>query len=69
METLVYSIPEAAEVLGISKSYMYMLIKEKKVPYIEIGNRKLVPKTMLEEWIINNTVKAVMSHEINHGSF
>lgn len=69
MEKLVYSIPEAAEVLGISKSYAYMLIKEKKIPYIEIGNRKLVPKTMLEEWMNNNTVKTDLSHAIIHGSF
>lgn len=55
MEKLTYNITEAAEVLGISKSYMYMLVKDRKFPVIELGTRKLIPKEALEQWIQENT--------------
>lgn len=51
MEKLTYSIPEAAETLGISKSYAYELVKQGRLPVLEIGRRKVVPKDFLEEWI------------------
>ena len=38
METLVYTVSEAAELLGISKSYAYDLVKQKKASCF--GNRK-----------------------------
>lgn len=54
MEKLTYSIPEAAETLGISKSYAYELVKQGRLPVLEIGRRKVVPKDFLEEWIQKN---------------
>ena len=54
METLVYTVSEAAELLGISKSYAYDLVKQKKLPVLEIGKRRVIPKRMLEEWILAN---------------
>lgn len=57
MDKLAYSIPEAATAIGVSKSYMYTLIKEGKIPYIKIGGRKIVPKLSLEQWIQENTCK------------
>lgn len=51
MEKLVYNATEMAEVLGISRSYAYQLIKQKKVPVIEIGNKLMVPKKQLQRWI------------------
>lgn len=56
MERLVYTVPEAAELLGISKSYAYELVKEKKIPVLDLGKRKVIPKNSLEEWIQQNTV-------------
>lgn len=55
MERLTYNITEAANVLGISKSYMYILVKQGKFPVIELGTRKLIPKEALEQWIQENT--------------
>lgn len=54
MEKKTYSITEAAKVLGISKSYMYMLVKEQKIPVLELGTRKLIPIALLEQWIQDN---------------
>ncbi|WP_029471105.1 helix-turn-helix domain-containing protein [Blautia producta] len=55
MEKLVYSIPEAAQLLGISKSYAYELVKLRRLPIIDFGKRKVIPKTSLETWIQKNT--------------
>ena len=55
MEKLVYSIPEAAQLLGISKSYAYELVKLRRLPIIDFGKRKVIPKTSLETWIQTNT--------------
>lgn len=54
MEKKTYSITEAAKVLGISKSYMYMLVKEQKISVLELGTRKLIPIALLEQWIQDN---------------
>lgn len=51
MEKLVYSIREAAEVLGVSKSYLYLLVKQKEIPSLQLGKRRVIPKSYLEQWI------------------
>lgn len=56
MEKITYSVPEAAAILGISKSYAYTLVKEKKLPVLNVGRRKIIPKISLETWIKENTV-------------
>ena len=53
MDKLVYSIKEVAEVLGISRSYAYQLVKEKRLPVIELGKRKIISKVSLELWLQN----------------
>lgn len=54
MDKLVYNIPEVAELLGISKSLAYQMVKEKKLPVLELGKRKLIPKASLELWLQHN---------------
>ncbi|MFI3173411.1 MAG: helix-turn-helix domain-containing protein [Eubacteriales bacterium] len=54
MEKLTYNVGEVAEVLGISKSFTYQLIKEKKIPTLDLGQRKVVPIAALERWIENS---------------
>ena len=55
MEKLVYSVVEVAELLGISKSYAYELVKLKKLPVLDLGRRKVIPKNALETWIKENS--------------
>lgn len=61
MEKLTFSVVEAAELLGISKSYAYQMVKEQKIPVLTIGSRKLIPKQQLEQWLQDNTVIDVKS--------
>jgi excisionase family DNA binding protein len=51
MEKLVYRVSEACELLGISRSQGYVLIRENKLPAIKIGESWRVPATTLRQWI------------------
>ena len=48
---LTYTVPEAAEVLGVSTSKMYNVVKIVGFPTIKIGGRLLVSAKGLENWI------------------
>jgi len=44
---LVYSVSEAAELLGISRAFAYELVAPGDLPVIRLGRRRLVPKVAL----------------------
>ena len=48
---LVLSVPEAAELLGISKSKMYEIVRIKGFPAVRVGKRVLVNAKRLEAWL------------------
>ena len=48
---LTYSIPEAAEALGVSTSKMYEIIRIKGFPTVRCGHRCRVSIKGLEEWV------------------
>lgn len=50
-EKKTYSVTEAAEVLGISKSLMYRVIRMDGFPVIDLGRRKRIPIKSLEKWM------------------
>lgn len=50
MEKRIYQITEIAEILGISKSYVYQLIKEEKIPVVKLGRRIIIPKPKFDAW-------------------
>lgn len=55
------TVEQVAEVLGgLSKSYIYRIIRERKLPAKKIGGRVLVSKKALEEFFENadNLVEA-----------
>ena len=50
------SVPEAAEVLGISAVSLYKMIRnDNNFPVVAIGRRKSVPKEQLKIWIDTNS--------------
>lgn len=55
MEKIVYTIPEVAQLLGISRSYAYELVKRNEIPILKLGKRRMIPKQYLEQWIQENT--------------
>ena len=46
---LCLTVPEAAEILGISRNFAYELVKQGQLPVIRLGKRLLVPKIGLEK--------------------
>ncbi len=57
MEKLAYSICEMAKVLSISKTTAYELSRRADFPKIKVGNRTLIPKKKLEEWVEAESMK------------
>ncbi len=53
VEKMVYNIDEAAEQLGIGRTFAYQLIREGRLPSIKLGNRRLIAKADLEVFIEN----------------
>ena len=52
---LMFSVPEVAAVLGISRAGAYELVKGKDFPALKIGSRIVVPKEKFIEWIDEKT--------------
>ena len=48
---LCITVPEAAEMLGISKNFAYELRRQKKLPYVQFGKRYLIPRVALEKML------------------
>lgn len=58
LEKLTYSVDEAAEVLGVSRSKMYQIIKMDGFPVLVLGGRRLVSVKGLARWVEEQTVQA-----------
>ena len=51
MGKMVYSTQEVAELLGISRSYAYELVRNGTIPSLKLGKKRLVPQQRVVEWI------------------
>jgi len=49
------SVPEAAEMLGLSRSTVYALIHRDDFPVVRLGGRTLINVKKLQEWVDNQT--------------
>lgn len=56
MEKLVYSVPEIAELLGISRPKAYELANRADFPVLQVGRRKVVPCAAFHEWLAKNSM-------------
>ena len=50
-DRLVYTVEEAATLLGISRSFAYEAVQRGKIPSMRIGKRILVPKAALRRFL------------------
>ena len=48
---LCITVPEAAEMLGLSRNFAYELVKQKQLPVIKFGKRLLIPRIALEKML------------------
>ena len=54
---LCLSVPEAAELLGISRNNAYELVKRGELPVIRLGKRLLIPKVALDKMLEKGCVQ------------
>lgn len=54
MEKLVYSIQEVADLLGLSRSYVYELVRNGTIPNRQLGRKRVIPKEKFIEWLNGN---------------
>ena len=54
---LMLNVVQVAAVLGISRAGAYELVHSEGFPTLKIGNRIVVPKDKLREWIDTNTAQ------------
>lgn len=52
-EQLVYSLAEAADILGFSKPTMVKIIHMDGFPALRVGKRWLIPAQSLNAWLVN----------------
>jgi excisionase family DNA binding protein len=45
------TVPEAAEMLGISRNHAYELARQGKLPVIRLGKRLIIPRIGFEKWL------------------
>ena len=50
-EVLALKPEQAAQLLQISRSRIYELIRENKVPHVRVGNSIRIPRRALEAWL------------------
>ena len=50
---LVYSLSEAAEILGFSNTTMVKIVRMDGFPALRVGKRWLIPAQSLNTWLIN----------------
>lgn len=48
---LTYSVEEAAEALGVSRSLVYRLIHQSGFPPVKLRGRRLISAELLAEWV------------------
>ena len=58
-QKLVLSLPEAAQLLGLTKSQLYQLTRERSrvrqaapIPFLRLGKRLAFRRESLEQWLI-----------------
>lgn len=55
-DRLTLSIAEVAEVLGISRNHVYMLVRTEELPSLRLGRRIVVPSAALAQLVKDHSV-------------
>jgi len=50
-ESLVYSVPQAGRLLGLSRVTSYEMVKQGKIPVLRFNKRMVVPKCAIAEML------------------
>lgn len=58
LERIVYTVDEAAKILGISRPTAFQGVERGEIPHIRVGRRILIPKAALDKLLANAGSKA-----------
>ena len=50
-QRLTLTVPEVAEIVGVSRAHAYELIRLGRIPSIRLGRRLIVPRKALEDFL------------------
>ena len=50
-QRLLLRVPEATEVLGFSRAFVYELIAKKELPVVQVGRTVRLSYTSLQKWV------------------
>ena len=53
MESKIYTIAEICDMLKISRSFAYQMLKEGQIPSVRLGSRVIIPKAKFDTWLEN----------------
>jgi putative molybdopterin biosynthesis protein len=62
----IFTIPEVAKYLKISKSKLYYLVQRNQIPHVRIGRNVRIRKADLNAWIEANCIKYALKGGINY---
>jgi excisionase family DNA binding protein len=55
VEKLLVKVEEAANVLSVSRSQAYDMVRNGNLPYVRMGKLVRIPTDVLSEWVEKNT--------------
>lgn len=58
-EALLFTPPAAAAILGISRSTLYLLLAQGRIPSVKIGSLRRIPRASLENYVGELSATAV----------
>jgi excisionase family DNA binding protein len=56
-EGLLLTLPQAADMLGLTASQVRALVRKRQLAYVPIGSRKMIPREALLRFIADKVVK------------
>ena len=63
IERRTLTVEEVAQYIGVSKDLIYIMVREKSIPFIRIGSRRILFKReSIDQWL---SEQEVMAHEQN----
>lgn len=51
MEKLMFTVPEAAHQVGLSRSKLYELVLRGEIPSVTVGRSRRIPTAALAQWV------------------
>ena len=58
------TVAQASDRLSMSKSYLYILTSQRRIPHHKIGSRLLFTEEQLEQWLTRQRIDAVRGDKI-----